>query len=84
MQRINSSKTNLVIQWIVIYPVDSAIQRLNNTGARPSRVLHMRSVHNNWTCFVWALLMNLSHGVKSAQLDGKLRNGTSITRNSVH
>ena len=26
----NTSKTNWVIQWIVIYPVDSAIQRLNN------------------------------------------------------
>ena len=30
VQRINTSKTNWVIQWIVIYPVDSAIQRLKN------------------------------------------------------
>ena len=26
---INTSKTNWVIQWIVIYPLDSTIQRLN-------------------------------------------------------
>ena len=25
-------ETNCVIHWIVIYPVDSAIQRLNNRG----------------------------------------------------
>ena len=30
----------------------------------------------------WALCMKLSHGVKSALLDGKLRTGTSITKKS--
>ena len=31
-QRINVTKTNCVIQWIEMYPVDSAIQLLNNWG----------------------------------------------------
>ena len=30
IHRISSTKTNCVIRWIVIYPVDSAIQLLNN------------------------------------------------------
>ena len=32
IQRISISKTNWVIQWIVIYPVDSAIHPSNNWG----------------------------------------------------
>ena len=32
INRINTSKTNRVIQWIVNYPEDSAINRLNNWG----------------------------------------------------
>ena len=31
-QWINITKTNCVLQWIVIYPVNSAIQLLNNWG----------------------------------------------------
>ena len=31
-QWINITKTNCVIQWIEIYPVNSAIQLLNNQG----------------------------------------------------
>ena len=30
----------------------------------------------------WALCMKLSHGIKSAMLDGKLRSGTSRTKKS--
>ena len=32
IQRISVNKTNHTIRWIVIYPVDSAIQPLNNRG----------------------------------------------------
>ena len=32
IQRINVNKTNHAIRWIVIYPVDSVIQLLNNRG----------------------------------------------------
>ena len=32
MQRISVNKTNHSIHWIVIYPVDSVIQPLNNRG----------------------------------------------------
>ena len=32
IQRISVNKTNHAIHWIVIYPVDSAIQPLNNRG----------------------------------------------------
>ena len=32
IQRISIRETNYAIRWIVIYPVDSAIQRLNNWG----------------------------------------------------
>ena len=32
IQRINVNKTNHAIRWIVIYPVDSVIQPLNNWG----------------------------------------------------
>ena len=34
-QWINITKTNCVIQWIEIYPVNSAIQLLNNWGQGP-------------------------------------------------
>ena len=32
IHRISNSETNCNIQWIVIYPVDSVIHRLNNWG----------------------------------------------------
>ena len=32
IQRISVNKTNHAIRWIVIYPVDSVIQPLNNRG----------------------------------------------------
>ena len=32
MQPISITEINYAIHWIVIYPVDSAIQRLNNRG----------------------------------------------------
>ena len=32
IQRISIRESNYAIRWIVIYPVDSAIQRLNNWG----------------------------------------------------
>ena len=32
IQRISITQINYAIRWIVIYPVDSAIQRLNNPG----------------------------------------------------
>ena len=32
IQRISAIKINCVIQWIVIYPADSAIHQLNNWG----------------------------------------------------
>ena len=32
IQWISIRETNRAIHWIVIYPVDSAIQRLNNRG----------------------------------------------------
>ena len=32
IQRISIGETNYTIHWIEIYPVDSAIQRLNNRG----------------------------------------------------
>ena len=31
-QRINITEINYAIRWIEIYPVDSAIRRLNNRG----------------------------------------------------
>ena len=34
IQRISIMKTNCVIHWIVIYPVDSAIHLLNNRGRK--------------------------------------------------
>ena len=43
IQRISIRETNCVIQWIVIcYPVDSAIQRLNNWGLDRSWILKDR------------------------------------------
>lgn len=42
VQRINTSKTVWVIQWILIYPLDSAIQPSNNWG------LHCTEIH--WMC----------------------------------
>ena len=38
IQRISVNKTNHAIRWIVIYPVDSAIQPLNNRGQDYSAV----------------------------------------------
>ena len=35
IQRISVNKTNHAIRWIVIYPVDSVIQPLNNRGQAP-------------------------------------------------
>ena len=32
IQRISVNKTNHAIRWIVIYPVDSVVQPLNNRG----------------------------------------------------
>ena len=32
IQRISITEINYAIRWIVIYPVDSAIRRLNNRG----------------------------------------------------
>ena len=32
MQRIRITEINYAIRWIVIYPVESAIRRLNNRG----------------------------------------------------
>ena len=32
IQRVSITEINYAICWIVIYPVDSAIQRLNNRG----------------------------------------------------
>ena len=43
IQRISIRETNCAIQWIVIcYPVDSAIQRLNNRGLDRSWILNDR------------------------------------------
>ena len=43
IQRIGIRETNCAIQWIVIcYPVDSAIQRLNNRGLDRSWILNDR------------------------------------------
>ena len=39
IQRISVNKTNHAIRWIVIYPVDSAIQPLNKWGLDFSRIL---------------------------------------------
>ena len=36
IQRISIRKTNCVIHWIDFYPVDNAIQRLNNRGLASS------------------------------------------------
>ena len=38
IQRISIRETNYAIHWIVIYPVDSAIQRLNNWGQVDSAI----------------------------------------------
>ena len=35
---LRHSETNCAIQWIVIYPVDSAIQLLNNWGLSEKRL----------------------------------------------
>ena len=32
MERMNANKTKPAIQWIVIYPVDSVLELLNNPG----------------------------------------------------
>ena len=43
IQRRSIRETNCAIQWIVIcYPVDSAIQRLNNRGLDQSWILNDR------------------------------------------
>ena len=43
IQRISIRETNCVIEWIVIcYPVDSAIQRLNNRSLDRSWILNDR------------------------------------------
>ena len=34
IQRISITQVNYAIRWIAIYPVDSAIQRLNNPGQK--------------------------------------------------
>ena len=34
MQQISITEINYAIGWIVIYPVDSTIQRLNNRGQK--------------------------------------------------
>ena len=36
IQQISVRETNYAIHWIVIYPVDSAIQRLNNWDQQSS------------------------------------------------
>ena len=41
IQRISIRETNYAIRWIVIYPVDSAIQRLNNWGQEIKSCRHV-------------------------------------------
>ena len=39
-QQISITEINYAIRWIVIYPVDSAIQRLNNRGLASRKLCH--------------------------------------------
>ena len=41
IQQISVNKTNHTIRWIVIYPVDSVIQPLNNQGLAPSYITEL-------------------------------------------
>ena len=42
IQRISVNKTNHAVRWIVIYPVDSIIQPLNNRG----QIIRMQMLAN--------------------------------------
>ena len=67
IHRISITQVNYAIRWIAIYPVDSAIQRLNNPGqkwgqSRSSLFARFRVL--SWRCvafatsayyFLWAL-----------------------------
>ena len=57
IHRINVNKTNHAIHWIVIYPVDSVIQPLNNRGLMfISKIMHkdlelqMKTVQRWFNC----------------------------------
>ena len=48
-QRISITEINYAIRWIVIYPVDSAIQRLNNRGQNYTRLFLKGRPGKNWS-----------------------------------
>ena len=48
-QRISITEIDYAIRWIVIYPVDSAIQRLNNRGQNYTRLFLKGRPGKNWS-----------------------------------
>ena len=53
IQRISIREINYSIRWIVIYPVDSAIQRLNNRGQTETRICYL----SQWPIAQMSLLL---------------------------